>query len=166
MALQRIYALASTCVVQRPLAKVCILHSTTTGTGYRYLTIGVSQSCGISGKGVVYIKRISIEQIRQLSQRWISFNCGLICSLILCFIWITHRGTDNFWDKAHFYWSLNRISRINNRRYLMRSNEACVLKISKFKHDTFGMCVFATCGLLVRSSLSKELWSDDEIKVF
>ena len=45
----------------------------------------------------------------------------------------------------------------------MSSNEACVLKIPKFKHDTFGMCVFATCGLLVQNSLSKELWSSDEI---
>ena len=48
----------------------------------------------------------------------------------------------------------------------MRSNEACVLKVPKFKHDTFGMLAFAVGGPLAWNCLPKEISWCDEIEAF
>ena len=50
-----------------------------------------------------------------------------------------------------------------SRKYSMRSNEACALKVPKFKHDIFGMRAFAVCGPLAWICLPKEIRLCDEI---
>ena len=46
----------------------------------------------------------------------------------------------------------------------MRSNEACVLKVPKFKHDI--SCVFAVCGPLAWNCLLKKVMLCDETGAF
>ena len=53
-----------------------------------------------------------------------------------------------------------------SRRYSMRSNEACNLKVPKFKHDTFGKRAFALCWHLVWNCILKEIRLIDEIEAF
>ena len=48
----------------------------------------------------------------------------------------------------------------------MRSNHACVLKVPKFKHDTFGKRAFAVCGHLAWNSLPTEIRLCYEIEKF
>ena len=79
---------------------------------------------------------------------------------------VLYESPDYIGDKINFYKSQIRISSINNRRYLWKSHEACVIKVPKFRNDTFSMCTFATSGLLPWNKLSKELGSCREIKVF
>ena len=52
------------------------------------------------------------------------------------------------------------------KRYSITSNEERVLKVPKFKHETFGKCVFAVYGPLAWNSLPKEIKLCDEVKTF
>ena len=47
------------------------------------------------------------------------------------------------------------ITPTKSRRYSMRSNDECVLKVPKFDQDTFGKSAFAVCGPLVWNLLAK-----------
>ena len=53
-----------------------------------------------------------------------------------------------------------------SKRYSIRSNEERVLKVPKFKHDTFGKRAFAVYGPLAWNCLPKEFRLCDEIKAF
>ena len=53
-----------------------------------------------------------------------------------------------------------------SKRYSIRSNEERVLKVPKFKHDTFGKRAFAVYGPLAWNCLSKEIRLCDEIEAF
>ena len=53
-----------------------------------------------------------------------------------------------------------------SKRYSIRSNEKRVLKIPKFKHDTFGKRAFAVYGPLAWNCLPKEIRLCDEIEAF
>ena len=53
-----------------------------------------------------------------------------------------------------------------SKRYSIRSNEECVLKVPKFKHDTFGNRAFAVYGPLALNCLPKEIKLCDEIEAF
>ena len=53
-----------------------------------------------------------------------------------------------------------------SKRYSVRSNEECVLKVPKFKHDTFGERAFAVYGPLAWNYLPKEIRLCDEIEAF
>ena len=53
-----------------------------------------------------------------------------------------------------------------SKRYSIRSNEERVLKVPKFKHDTFGKRVFAVYGPLAWNCLPKEIRLCDEIEAF
>ena len=48
----------------------------------------------------------------------------------------------------------------------MRSNEACVLKVPRFKHDTFCKQAFIVCGPLAWNCLPKENRLCDDIEAF
>ena len=50
--------------------------------------------------------------------------------------------------------------------YSIRSNEERVLKVPKFKHDTFGTRAFAVYGPLAWNCLPKEIRLYDEIEAF
>ena len=50
--------------------------------------------------------------------------------------------------------------------YSIRSNEERVLKVPKFKHDTFGKRAFAVYGPLAWNCLPKEIRLCDEIEAF
>ena len=56
--------------------------------------------------------------------------------------------------------------RCKSKRYAMRSNNACVLKVPKFKHDTFGKRAFAVSGPLAWNDLPKEIRLCNEIEKF
>ena len=53
-----------------------------------------------------------------------------------------------------------------SKRYSIRSNEERVLKVPKFKHDTFGKRAFAVYGSLAWNCLPKEIRLCDEIEAF
>ena len=53
-----------------------------------------------------------------------------------------------------------------SKRYSIRSNEERVLKVPKFKHDTFGKRAFAVFGPLAWNCLPKEIRLCDEIEAF
>ena len=53
-----------------------------------------------------------------------------------------------------------------SKRYSTRSNEERVLKVPKFKHDTFGKRAFAVYGPLAWNCLPKEIRLCDEIEAF
>ena len=53
-----------------------------------------------------------------------------------------------------------------SKRYSIRSNEERVLKVPKFKHDTFGKRAFAVYGPLAWNCLPKEIRLCDEIEAF
>ena len=53
-----------------------------------------------------------------------------------------------------------------NKIYSIRSNEERVLKVPKFKHDTFGKRAFAVYGPLAWNCLPKEISLCDEIEAF
>ena len=53
-----------------------------------------------------------------------------------------------------------------SKRYSIRSNEERVLKVPKFKHDTFGMGALAVYGPLAWNCLPKEIRLCDEIEAF
>ena len=53
-----------------------------------------------------------------------------------------------------------------SKRYSIRSNEERVLKVPKFKHDTFGKRAFAVYGPLAWNWLPKEIRLCDEIEAF
>ena len=53
-----------------------------------------------------------------------------------------------------------------SKRYSIRSNEERVLKVPKFKHDTFGKRPFAVYGPLAWNCLPKEIRLCDEIEAF
>ena len=53
-----------------------------------------------------------------------------------------------------------------SKRYSIRSNEECVLKVSKLKHDTFVKHALAVYGPLAWKCLPKEIRLCDEIKAF
>ena len=53
-----------------------------------------------------------------------------------------------------------------SKRYSIRSNEERVLKVSKFKHDTFGKRAFSVYGPLAWNCLPKEIRLCDEIEAF
>ena len=52
------------------------------------------------------------------------------------------------------------------KRYSIRSNEERVLKVPKFKHDTFGKRAFPVYGPLAWNCLPKEIRLCDEIEAF
>ena len=54
----------------------------------------------------------------------------------------------------------------SSKRYSIRSNEERVLKVPKFKHDTFGKRAFAVYGPLAWNCLPKEIRLCDEIEEF
>ena len=53
-----------------------------------------------------------------------------------------------------------------SKRYSIRSNEERVLKVPKFKHDTFGYRAFAVYGPLAWNCWPKEIRLCDEIEAF
>ena len=53
-----------------------------------------------------------------------------------------------------------------SKRYAMRSNETCLLRVPKFKHDTFGGRAFTVCGPKTWNSLPQEIRKCDEIEAF
>ena len=53
-----------------------------------------------------------------------------------------------------------------SKRYSIRSNEERVLKVPKFKHDTFGKHAFAVYGPLAWNCLPKKIRLCDEIETF
>ena len=53
-----------------------------------------------------------------------------------------------------------------SKRYAMRSNETCLLRVPKFKHDTFGGRAFMVCGPKTWNSLPQEIRKCDEIEAF
>ena len=53
-----------------------------------------------------------------------------------------------------------------SKRYSIRSNEERVLKVPKFKHDTFGKRAFAVYGPLAWNCLPKEIRLCNEIEAF
>ena len=53
-----------------------------------------------------------------------------------------------------------------SKRYAMRSNKACLLKVPKFKHDTFGGRAFAICGTRAWNGLPLGIRKCEEIEVF
>ena len=53
-----------------------------------------------------------------------------------------------------------------SKRYSIRSNEERVLKVPKFKHDTFGKRAFAVYGPLAWNCLPMEIRLCDEIEAF
>ena len=52
------------------------------------------------------------------------------------------------------------------KRYSIQSNEEHVLKVKKFKQDTFGKSTFAVYGPLAWNSLPKEIRLCDENETF
>ena len=58
------------------------------------------------------------------------------------------------------------ITQSKSKRYSIRSNEERVLKVPKFKHDTFGKRAFAVYGPLAWNCLPKEIRLCDEIEAF
>ena len=58
------------------------------------------------------------------------------------------------------------ITSSKSKRYSIRSNEERVLKVPKFKHDTFGKRAFAVYGPLAWNCLPKEIRLCDEIEAF
>ena len=104
--------------MQQLTATTRVLHSTTSGTDYRNLTIDMPKSIGISGKGFDWFKQYRIEQIRHLFQRWIlliiimdSFFFSFLC--IICITW-------SFLSQSTFYASSYRLNSITNRRLSKR----------------------------------------------
>ena len=55
---------------------------------------------------------------------------------------------------------------IKKQKYCITSNEERVLKVPKFKHDTFGKCAFAVYGPLGWNCLQKQIRLCDEIEAF
>ena len=68
-------------------------------------------------------------------------------------------------DKAPTYIQ-EMITPSKSKRYSIRSNEERVLKVPKFKHDTFGKLAFAVYGPLAWNCLPKEIRLCDEIEAF
>ena len=68
-------------------------------------------------------------------------------------------------DKAPTYIQ-EMITPSKSKRYPIRSNEERVLKVPKFKHDTFGKRAFAVYGPLAWNFLTKEIRLCDEIEAF
>ena len=68
-------------------------------------------------------------------------------------------------DKAPTYIQ-EMITPSKSKRYSIRSNEERVLKVPKFKHDTFGKRAFAVYGPLAWNCLPKEIRLCDEIEAF
>ena len=66
-------------------------------------------------------------------------------------------------DKAPTYIQ-EMITPSKSKRYSIRSTEERVLKVPKFKHDTFGKRAFAVYGPLAWNSLPKEIRLCDEIE--
>ena len=68
-------------------------------------------------------------------------------------------------DKAPTYIQ-EMITPSKSKSYSIRSNEERVLKVPKFKHDTFGKRAFAVYGPLAWNCLPKEIRLCDEIEAF
>ena len=77
------------------------------------------------------------------------------------------------WKGHNGHYSLNNVTwaaKVNttskSKRYSIRSNGECALKVPKFKHDTFGKCAFAVYGPLAWGCFPRKNMLCDEIEAF
>ena len=118
-----------------------------------------------------------VKLLLKLGHGWLFTHHRKLWDVITYPCHIVSKGTDTlivmqiFNDSHDVSWSLptyiqEMIIPSRSKRYSIRSNEKRVLKVPKFKHDTFGKHAFAVYGLLAWNCLPKEIRLCDEIEAF